>query len=261
MASLLERTNVTPKTRRAGHVRNRGNGGRASAAVPYNRTHRGQSKADSDSMWQHTLSLRLTDPPSASSSAGGPRKVETKIVKSAQRQATAPWVHLERTVGIAASQNAKVVEVARLAIFKRGYIFKPLVHHATGRYVVVGLTFTKSDEAKNDVKVSGLLADRLKLSNTLGTGVAADSDIIATIAMVPMLKSVLKALLIIFHRHIVVTAMVAWYFSACIIIYTINRGVLVTVVQILIVALFWYGTDKFYWRANFWHPADFMNSE
>ncbi|TDL15179.1 hypothetical protein BD410DRAFT_796639 [Rickenella mellea] len=74
-----------------------------------------------------------------------------------------------------------------------------------------------------------------KIMATCEGGFAAMSDIVATTAMcftfvesvmyTRRLSSVVRLLLI----------------------YTINRGVLVTAVQILIVALFWYGPDKFYW--------------
>ncbi|TDL15180.1 hypothetical protein BD410DRAFT_809158, partial [Rickenella mellea] len=130
-------------------------------------------KVGSDSMWQYdmyngpgkTLSSRLTDPSSASFSAGGggPRKVETSLVQNALGQATTAVLLQEdcRLKGVQVRMRMSWRWRGSLAIFKRGHIFKPLVHHATGRYVVVGLTFTKSDEAKNDVKFSGLLADRL----------------------------------------------------------------------------------------------------
>ncbi|TDL16501.1 hypothetical protein BD410DRAFT_795248, partial [Rickenella mellea] len=84
--------------------------------------------------------------------------------------------------------------------------------------------------------MSQMVSTKMKVVNTLEGGFAAVSDIIATVAMVVMfadsalhtkrLNSVLRTLLI----------------------YTFNRGIVVTAAQVSMVVLYLCGPQKFYWN-------------
>ncbi|TDL15239.1 hypothetical protein BD410DRAFT_845367 [Rickenella mellea] len=74
--------------------------------------------------------------------------------------------------------------------------------------------------------MSQMVSTKMKVVNTLEGGFAAVSDIIATVAMVVILNSVLRTLLI----------------------YTFNRGIVVTAAQVSMVVLYLCGPQKFYWN-------------